>query len=135
LGVIVRRWILAISTIMLAGCASLGAEYRMSRLDNVTWAYTRAIEWSDFASAHAATRPVADAAPLDASAYKDIKVTSYDLIGTRSGDNGKSIQRSVRIGYVRLSDMAERSLKLEENWTYSDAEKRWYLSSGFPVFK
>jgi hypothetical protein len=131
----VRRWMLAISIIMLAGCTSLGTEYRMSQLDDLTWAYTRAMEWSDFATAHSATKIAAGAATLDASAYKDIKVTSYELISTRVRDKGKSILRSVRISYVRLSDMAERNLKLEEEWTYSDADKRWYLHSGFPVFK
>jgi len=126
---------LALAVTVLAGCTSLGAEYRMNQLDDLTWAYTRAVEWSDFATAHAATITTAGASTLDTSAYKDIKVTSYDLISARSMDNGKSIQRIVRISYVHLSDMAERSLDLEEDWTYSDADKRWYLRSGFPVFK
>jgi hypothetical protein len=131
----VRRWMLAISIVVLAGCTSLGTEYRMSRLDDLTWAYSRAMEWSDFATAHSATKTVAGTATLDATAYKDIKVTSYDVLSTRAVDNGKSIQRNVRISYVRLSDMAERNLRLEEEWTYSEADKRWYLRSGFPVFK
>lgn len=130
-----RRWMLAISVTLLSGCSSLGAEYRMSQLDDLTWAYTRAVEWSDFVTAHSATKNAPGASPLDSSAYKDIKVTSYDLISTRSTDDGKSIQRIVRINYVRLSDMAERNLNVEEEWIYSDAEKRWYLRSGFPVFK
>jgi len=131
----VFRWMLAISFIFLAGCTSLGADYRRSQLDDLTWAYTRAVEWSDFGTAHSATKTDPGASAFDPSAYKDIKVTSYDLMGARSLDNGKSVQRSVRISYVRLSDMAERKLNVEEEWVYSDAEKRWYLRSGFPVFK
>jgi hypothetical protein len=131
----VRRWMLAISIVVLAGCASLSAQYRMSQFDDMTRAYERAIQWSEFATAYSAMERTATSPPFDTSVYQDIKVTSYDALSMRAADEGKTIRRTVRIGYVHLVNMAELSVTTEEEWVYSDAAKRWYLRSGFPVFK
>jgi len=133
--VIVHRWMLAISVIFLAGCASLSAEYRMSQLDDLTRAYGRAMQWSEFATAYSAMKNTTATPPPDPSLNKDIKVTSYEPQSMRAVEDGKVILRVVRIGYVHLVDMAEHSLTTNEEWAYSDSEKRWYLRTGFPVFK
>lgn len=130
-----RRWMLAISIMVLAGCTSLGAEYRMSQFDDLTRAYGRAIQWSEFVAAYSVLKNTAGTPPPDASVYKDIKVTSYEPMSMRVAEDGKTIRRAVRIGYVHLVNMAERSLTADEEWAYSDTEKRWYLRSGFPAFK
>lgn len=132
-----RRWILFIAIVFLSGCASIRAEQRMSKFDDLTRAYGNAIQWSEFGSAHTAMQKTATTQPFDALLYKDIKVTSYEPQGLRAADDAKtmSIRRTVRIGYVHLGNMVEHSLTTDEEWVYSETDERWYLRSGFPVFK
>lgn len=132
-----RRWIPVIAIIFLSGCASIRAEQRMSEFDDLTRAYGSAMQWSEFVAAYSAMQKTATTPPLDASLYKDIKVTSYEPQRLRAAEDAKAktIRRTVHIGYVHLVDMVEHSLTTDEEWVYSDTDERWYLRSGFPVFK
>jgi hypothetical protein len=44
------------------------------------------------------------------------------------------VVRQVQIRYIHTSRMSERILNLQEVWTYSDEDGRWYLQSGWPTF-
>lgn len=130
-----RFWLLVLAATVLTGCASFAAQHRMSKLDTLTRAYERAIEWSDFEAALAATTRSEGTSRPETSSFKYIKVTSYAPVSSRAADDGRSFKRVVRISYVHTSSMIERSVTTEEEWEYSDQSEQWFLRSGFPQFR
>jgi len=130
-----RHWLLLLGVFALAGCAALESKSRREDLDNLTRGYAKALEWSKFDVAYTATKAAQEAPLPDATALKDIKITSYEPAAPLVEQGGKSVKRVARIRYVHTSRMVERSLTMEEEWKYSDEAKRWFLHSGFPQFK
>lgn len=130
-----RRRLLLLGMVVLAGCAALESKSRMEQLDNLTRGYAKALAWSDFEVAYTATKAAQQAPLPDAAALKDIKITSYEPAAPLVEQGGKTVKRVARIRYVHTSRMAERSLTTEEEWKYSDEVGRWFLQSGFPQFR
>jgi hypothetical protein len=130
-----RFLLLFIGVVALAGCVALGPKSRLEQFDNLARGYAKALAWSDFAVAYSATK-AAQVQPLpDAAVLKEIKITSYEPVSPLVEQDGNIIKRTARIRYVHTSRMAERSLTMEEEWKYSDEARRWFLYSGFPLFK
>jgi len=130
-----RYRLLLLSTILLTGCAYFGAQSRMQQFDDFVRAYAKAVTWSNFETAYAATQSAGRLPQADATAFQNIKVTSYDLASQKAAPDGMTVKRVVQIRYVHTSRMVEQNLTVEEAWAYSDEEKRWVLQSGFPQFK
>lgn len=130
-----RHWLLLLGMAILAGCATLEAQTRLEKFDKLTRGYAKALAWSDFAVAYTATRAAQEAPLPDAAAPKDIKITAYEPAAPLVQQDGKTIKRVARIRYVHTSRMAERSLTMNEEWQYSDEAGRWFLLSGFPLFR
>jgi len=130
-----RRRLLLLGMVVLAGCAALESKSRMEQLDNLTRGYAKALAWSDFEVAYTATKAAQQAPLPDAAALKDIKITSYEPAAPLVEQDGKTVKRVARIRYVHTSRMTERSLTTEEEWKYSDEAERWFLQSGFPQFR
>jgi len=130
-----RRRLLLLGMVVLAGCAALESKSRMEQLDNLTRGYAKALAWSDFEVAYTATKAAQQAPLPDAAALKDIKITSYEPAAPLVEQDGKTVKRVARIRYVHTSRMTERSLTTEEEWKYSDEAERWFLLGGFPQFR
>jgi len=130
-----RRRLLLLGMVVLAGCAALESKSRMEQLDSLTRGYAKALAWSDFEVAYTATKAAQQAPLPDAAALKDIKITSYEPAAPLVEQDGKTVKRVARIRYVHTSRMTERSLTTEEEWKYSDEAERWFLQSGFPQFR
>jgi len=129
-----KRIGLVLLAALIAGCAGMTVQGRLSQLDDLARAYGRALRWSDFQTAYALTRTSAEA-PLDAARLKDIQVTSYELLNTAPTADGKTAQQIAEIKYVNTRRMAERTLLDQQDWAYSEPDSRWYLRSAFPDFK
>ena len=107
----------------------------MQQFDDFARAYAKAVTWSNFEMAYSATQSAGKAPQAGAAAFQNIKVTSYDLASQKVAPDSMTVKRVVQIRYVHTSRMVEHSLTVEEEWTYSDEEKRWVLQSGFPQFR
>ena len=130
-----RHWFLPLALVVLAGCAGMESKSRLEQLDSLLRGYAKALAWSNFEVAYTATREALQAPLPDAGTYKDIKITSYEPAVPLVEQEGKSIKRVVLIRYVHTARMVERSLTTDEEWVYSDEDKRWFLRSGFPQFR
>ena len=130
-----RSRLLLLSTVLLSGCAYFGAQARMQQFDDFARAYAKAVTWSNFEMAYSATQSAGKAPQADVVAFQNIKVTSYDLASQKAAPDGMTVKRVAQIRYVHTSRMVEHSLTVEEEWTYSNEEKRWVLQSGFPQFR
>ena len=116
--------------VSLAGCAIWQEDARRIQFDNTARAYARHLEWSDFEKVVLFAVGPGQAAPPDASLYRDIKITAYEPAGGVVEADGNTVRRPAQIRYVLLTRMAERSVTVEEQWVYLEDTRRWYLKSG-----
>jgi hypothetical protein len=128
------RLILIVVVAVLAACTG-AAEYRAERFEDVALVYSRALEWSDFSKAHRLVTNEKTTPPLEEGGYDRIKVTTYEPGRPLPGTEPTTLKRRAKLRYIELTRMSQRSLALEEEWRFVEAEKRWYLHSGFPQFK
>jgi len=130
-----RGWMMLAVVAGLVGCASWEEAARQDAFETTTQAYARALEWSDFAGIGKFVSPSPAGAAFSPESYRDFKVTSYQPGAPRASADGRTVHRSAVIGYVRMSRMVEQSVAVQEEWVYSDTQKRWVLQDGLPVFK
>lgn len=126
---------LVLFALLLSSCAYLETNSRLQQLEDLQRGYARAITWSDLLSAYSATREARTSPSKETNEWQDIKVTAYEPAGQKAENDGKTIRRLVQIRYVHTTRMVERKLTVEEEWKYSDDDKRWILESGFPQFR
>jgi hypothetical protein len=122
------------AALLLGGCAGMGAQMRMDKLDTMLRAYDRAVRWSEFETAYALATPAGTKAP-DFTRFQGIRPTSYDQLGSlQANADSTQIVRMVEIRYIHTATMVERRLADRQVWEYAEKEGRWYLRSEFPGF-
>jgi len=120
---------------VLGGCGSIADAYRFDEYEKTARAYGRLIRWSDFEKAVVFLRLDASTSLPDLERIRQFQVTSYDAVDARYSPEKKTVTQLVKIEYLVLSRMAERTLTDQQEWEYSETLKRWVLTSGFPAFK
>lgn len=120
---------------LLGGCGTISDAYRIDNYEKTTRAYGRLIRWSDFEKAVLFLKLDASTSLPDLERVKQFRVTSYEALDSRFSNNKRTVTQIVKIEYLVLSRMAERTLTDQQVWEYSEADERWVLTSGFPAFK
>lgn len=130
-----QRWLILVSLLILAGCASLSLKTRDMKFQDTTRLYDRVIEWSNFDKLGLFVKSADQLPAPNQGHYDNIKVTSYQPGGGQATPEGNMVVRLAQIRYVQLSSMREHTLSLREVWVYSEKDSRWFLESGLPVFR
>lgn len=130
-----RSWVVLVVVAGLVGCVSLEESARQEAYDRTTRAYARVMQWSDFAGIAMFLPTPPDGSAFNPEPYREFKITGYQPAGPQVSADGRTVRRSAVISYVRISRMSEHSIQVQEEWKYSDSQKRWYLQGGLPVFK
>jgi len=120
---------------VLGGCGSIADAYRFDEYEKTARAYGRLIRWSDFEKAVVFLKLDASTSLPDLERIRQFQVTSYDAVDARYSAEKKTVTQLVKIEYLVLSRMAERTLTDQQEWEYSETLERWVLTSGFPAFK
>jgi hypothetical protein len=128
------RWLAVAVALLIGACASMGEQRRLEQFERTARAYDKAIRWSDFQAAYSLTRPD-PTRPPDFARLKGIQITSYEAVGALPSGGGMEVRQAVAIEYMRINDMRVRRIMDEQVWVYSEAEKRWQLTTGLPDFK
>ena len=124
---------LLLTLCLIAGLAGCATEARMNQLEATLRAYERAVRWSEFKNAFAIAGQPAPAP--DFAGLREIKVVSYDKVGTpRTDPEGKTHSQAVEIRYVHIHNMKERVLTDQQEWVHVEQGERWKLTSPFPTF-
>ena len=129
-----RTWIIGLTVALLAGCATFGEKSREMKFNDTARLYSKTIEWSGFDRLGNFVKFTAENPPPDPQRFQDIKVTGYQPSHGVGTGEGKTVVRQVQIRYIHTSRMSERTLNLQEVWTYSEEDGRWFLQSGWPIF-
>ena len=126
-------WVLG----LLAVLTPAGAQSRMQRgkLQQVQDAYAASIRWGDFENAWQAVDPAYRAehpmTELEFERYKQIQISGYRDLSTRSGPDG-TVERAVELRVINKHTMAERTERYVERWRWDPEAKRWWLVVGMP---
>ncbi len=113
---------------VLLSCAE---QKREASLDDTLSMYEQAIRWAAFDKA---SNYLKEPEAVDVSKLSGIKVTSYQVMGRDTADDGQRIEENVKINYIFQQDHIERSLIDRQVWEYDKEENRWYLMSSLPNF-
>jgi hypothetical protein len=119
---------------LLGGCAAFDDRARETRFNDTALLYAKTIEWSNFENLGAFAKFTATNPAPDPARSREIKVTEYQPGPGQVSSDHKTVVRPAQIHYIESSRMSAQVLTVREVWTYSAAEDRWFLESGWPKF-
>jgi len=131
-----RRAVVVV-VLLIFGCAGIKTGQQMTLFDETSRAYDRAIRWGEYEEAFAFKKlSDKDNKLPDFSDFRQIRVTAYKVKQTVVDEKSFSkVLRLVEIQYYRMSNVTVKNLIDHQQWEYNEAQDRWYLISGLPVFE
>lgn len=117
----------------LSSCATMSEEGK--RLSETMRFYENAMRWQDYdfvLSIHAKDDVLSGEKRKALSVYK---VTGYDVVYMKMGDDGRSATQIVEIKYYNEEYARVRDLTLKNKWKMDESSMQWYLENPFPKFK
>ena len=60
-----------------------------------------------------------------------MQISAYRDLGGSPLASGE-IVREIEIGVINRNTLAERTVRYRESWSYDEAAKTWWLTSGLP---
>lgn len=120
---------------LVAGCAGMKAQERVSRLETAIQSYAGAIRWARYTDAYAyhmgkdGFRP-----PLNLEDYEGIRVTAYDIQEKTLGKDQMEATVVARISYYDDRSGVVNDVKHIQNWWFREEDKHWMLDASLPNF-
>ena len=129
------KYLSCILILIIAGCASMSNQQKLSSLDESTRNYGNAIRWSYFELADNFRKEQdRSTQATDFTVLKKIRITSYEVLSRNMPDNNIQAVQTVEIKFYYLSDMLEKTIIDKQEWQYDIDDKKWYLNSNLPHF-
>ena len=129
------KYLSCILILIIAGCASISNQQKLSILDESTRTYGNAIRWSYFELADSFRKEQhRSAQETDFSGLKKIRITSYEVLSRNMSENSIQAVQTVEIKFYYLSDMIEKTVIDKQEWKYDINDEKWYLNSNLPHF-
>ena len=122
--------------VLIAGCA--GGLYlpQQKKFERISSAYEKFIRWSDFEEAVLYLNDTAKKKnPPDLKKLRHIRVTAYEVKRTTLIKDQSQVSQIAEIQYYRDDSNVVKTVTDNQLWEYDTTSKKWYLSSGFPVFE
>ena len=130
---ILKNTILLLCISILTSCATMSDEGK--RLNETMRFYENAMRWQDYdfvLSIHAKDEVLSKEKRKALSVYK---VTGYDVVYMKMGDDGMSATQVIEIKYYNEEYMRVKDLTLKNKWKMDEHSLQWYLENPFPKFK
>ena len=129
---------IAVASLLAAITAcNLGNSIKPSQghaLDLALYDFASAVRWGDFDKAYDFVDPKTKIAhpltDLERARYKQVEVSSYDIISRLDGEN--TADQTIQIGLVNRNTQVGRSVVYHEHWRWDATIKTWWLVSGLP---
>ena len=133
---IILRCCLAMSIALIIGCASYGERKQMDMLEQRTGNYETALRWGRYELARAFIKSKGtDQVKDNLDGLKQIKITSYKLLGRNFLENKEEAEQKVEIRFYNMDNLIERTIIDHQTWIFNYDLENWFLSSGLPDFK
>ena len=127
--------LLALTFLLLAGCANQEIRSKQAILKDTLRAYAATIRWGEIEQALSFIDPkvLAEHPPsaIDLERFKQVRVSGYDesppiTVGP------EEVRQTVQLELFNVNTQTARSAVDNQTWKYDKATKHWWLVSGLP---
>jgi len=130
------RCFLAMYLVLFIGCASYGERKQLDMLEDRTEHYETALRWGRYEIARAFISSKVPGRKQDnLDALKQIKITSYKLLGRNVFQNNIEAEQKVEIRFYNIDNLIEKTITDNQTWIFDKDLGNWFLSSGLPDFQ
>ena len=106
----------------------------MMKRDETLNQYASAIRWGVMEKALEFQNP-AHRTRIDEAWMKNIHVSSYDTIYTKSDSGSNILEQTVKIHYYIEPDGVDKTITDRQVWRYDDDQGKWMLDTALPAFR
>lgn len=122
-------------TFCLVGCATMNEQQQADDLHLTLMRFEKTLRWGEFEAANLMRDPdIRTPLPAD-NQYDRFRVTSYRMIQPPFLNDDGFTQLLMVIGYVRVDDQIEKSMKYQQLWRHAEGTRKWWLMSELPVLQ
>ncbi|MGH1537999.1 MAG: hypothetical protein ACRBDX_08140 [Gammaproteobacteria bacterium] len=127
---------LCVSFMSLGGCASKHKKQKtLSSFDERIRLYGRLLRWKEYEGAVNLIRYQDESSvEIDLEAYKDLRVTDYEIKKVVMGDELKTAEVEAEIAYYFETTNAVKTIRDKQSWWYKEETETWFLDDDLPAF-
>ena len=126
-------WLVGLS--LLSGCGSVERRQQADILETTLYSYSNNIRWGNLQQAYLFLSPTVTKDIQVPPGLEEVRVVSYDVVGSVQQTSESTATQNVRIGYYRVGQPSLRTIMDRQTWTYDPEAKTWYLGSDIPSFR
>ena len=117
-------------------CGTTGIKSKMRSLDDAITDYHVSLRWSmlDKIEAYHQGRN-GERKPLDRSSLNRVRITGYTIIDRNANPEATEAVVKGEVDFYTTDSGTLRKHAFTENWWYSEAAKRWFISSDYLTIK
>ncbi len=129
-------FIVSISLISLSGCASKQKQKILNSFDERIYLYGRLLRWKEYeGAANMIKHQDESSVEIDFDAYKDLRITDYEVKKVVMGDELKTAEVEAEIDYYFETTSSVETVRDKQSWWYNEKVENWFLDDDFPSFK
>lgn len=131
----ISRVLLIVLIASLTSCKAYQTKKKVNDLEATITNYGVALRWAehrtlyDFYVSPNGTQP-----PADLDRLQEISVTGLEVIEKTLNEDETEANVKTIVKYYIKDQGSVKELKLDQNWWYSEANKRWFIDGEFPKF-
>lgn len=120
---------------MLTACQNVKDKKKASNLEESVTNYEVALRWAEHESAYSYhVSPEGERPETDLDRLKEISVTGIEVFEKLINQEKDEAITRMEIKYYFKDQGTVRTLKLEQQWWYSEELEQWFVKSDFPPF-
>ncbi len=132
-----RIYILAtiVMACMLTACQNVKDKNKMNNLEESVTSYEIALRWAEHESAYSYHVDEEGVKPeTDLDRLKEISVTGIEVLEKLVHEDKDKAKIRMIVKYYFKDQGTLKTLKLEQDWWYSEENKQWFIKTDFPNF-
>jgi len=119
----------------LGGCAAQKKNETLSTFDERVRLYGRLLRWKEYEGAVNMIRHQDESSvEVDLDAFKDLRVTDYEIKKVVMGDDLKTAEVEAEISYYFETTNSVETIRDMQSWWYMEDASTWFLDDELPAF-
>jgi len=124
-----------LSTVPLSSCATKKKNTTLSTFDSTIRLYGRLLRWKEYEGAVNMIRHQDESSvEIDLDAFKDLRVTDYEVKKVVMGEDLKTAEVEAEISYYYETTNSVETIRDIQSWWYLEDAEEWYLDDDLPAF-
>ena len=130
-----KNLIIAGICLLAAGCATIADKGKMEEYGRTMDTYETALYQSDFNIVCQHVDPAAMTRGECLERFHNMEIANYEVLAVNVADDQREVNLAVELEYFFLDQYVVKKMQFDQTWQYKEAQNRWFLKSGPPVFK